>query len=217
MSRFLSLRVFVVALCLASPGYAQEVHLQEAGSGPMLSRSAFAHGYRHGYEEGYHLGNLDINMGRPPRSRQKAQFRGVKFKPGYSSSFGSKSSFEDGFNAGIVAGYDDGYAGQPFRAVDALRLAATAMAASTSPQDPSSANFDQGVAAGYRDGHQQEGSATPESLDFRKVVCVRSEPDKEQNPPAAGSYCEGYQRGYILGQADALALRGASVFLEASK
>ncbi|HEY6306942.1 MAG TPA: hypothetical protein VI488_10855 [Candidatus Angelobacter sp.] len=217
MPRISAFRVLVAVLCLAPLGHVQEVHLNEAGSGAILARSAFAHGYRHGYEEGYHLGNVDINMGRVSRTQLKTQFHGLKLKPGYSPSFGSKRLFEDGFEAGLKAGYVDGYAGQMFRAVDSLRLVAAAMEAA--PEDPDNVYFDQGLAAGYREGRQQAEPSTPGAgpLDFHAVACVPFHPEKEQDLPAAGSYCEGYQRGYVLGQYDALALRGDSAFLEASK
>lgn len=218
MSRLSPVPVLLAAMCLTLPAIAQETHLTEAGSGVILSRSAFAHGYRHGYEEGYHQGNVDINMGRIPRSR-KAQFHGLKLKLGYSSSFGTKHSFEDGFEAGLKAGYSDGYAGRTFRAVDSLRLVAVAMAANPPPEDLGNLHFDQGLAHGYRAGLQQGEASTPgvEPLDFHLVGCVQFHPEKEQDLPAQGSYCEGYRRGYVLGQTDALTLRRDSVFLEASK
>lgn len=219
MSRFLSLRLIAVTLALAVPGGAQEVHLNEAGSGTILSRSAFAHGYRHGYEEGYHVGNVDINMGRLSRFQQKGQFHGLKLKVGYSPAFGSKRSFEDGFDAGLKAGYSDGYAGEMFRAVDLLRLVAAAIASTAPPEDPRSVYFDQGLASGYREGWQngEEFSAGGKALDFHKVPCAPFHPEKQQDLPAESSYCEGYRRGYVLGQADIAALHRGSVFLEASK
>ena len=212
-------RVLLPAMCLVLPAVAQEIHLNEAGSGPIQSRSAFAHGYRHGYEEGYHQGNVDINMGRDPRSQQKAQFHGLKLKLGYSSGFGSKHSFEEGFQAGVKAGYADGYAGRAFRAVDSLRLVAVAVAAASPPEDPGSIYFDQGVAVGYRDGWGQKepASSATDAPDFRSVACVAVHPEKERDLPAQASYCEGYRRGYVLGQADALALRRDTSSLEASK
>jgi hypothetical protein len=217
MYKLLSFVVPFAAMWLNLPCCAQEPHLNEAGSGVILSRSAFAHGYRHGYEEGYHVGNVDINMGRQPRS-QKLQFHGLKLKLGYSSSFGPKHSFEEGFEAGLKAGYTDGYAGRTFRAVDSLRAVAAAMAEIAPPEDPGGA-FDQGVAFGYRDGFQQGESATPGavSMDFHLVACTPSHPDNEQDSPAQASYCEGYRRGFVLGRADGFMSRTEFDFLEASK
>jgi flagellar biosynthesis/type III secretory pathway protein FliH len=219
MNRLSSLVVLFAAMWLAQPGSAQEAHLNEAGSGVILSRSAFAHGYRHGYEEGYHAGNVDINMGRQARA-QKTQFHGLKLKLGYSPNFGPKHSFEEGFEAGLKAGYGDGYAGRTFRAVDSLRAAAAAMAAGVPPGDPGSADFDQGVALGYRDGFQQGESATPAaaSMDLhRQAACTQSHADVENDAFAQGSYCEGYRRGFALGRADGLISRIQFDFLEASK
>lgn len=218
MHKVLSLVVLVAAVWLNQPCSAQETHLNEAGSGAILSRSAFAHGYRHGYEEGYHVGNVDINMGRRPRS-EKSQFRGLKLKLGYSSSFGPKHSFEEGFEVGLKAGYTDGYAGRAFRAVDSLRAVAAAMAEVAPAEDPGGAYFDQGVAFGYRDGFQQGNSATPgaASMDFRLVACTDSHPDSEKDSTARGNYCEGYRRGFVLGRADGFMSRTEIDFLEASK
>jgi flagellar biosynthesis/type III secretory pathway protein FliH len=218
MHKLLSFVVLFTAMWLTQPGSAQETHLNEAGSRAILSRSAFVHGYRHGYEEGYHTGNIDINMGRRPRT-QKMQFHGVKLKLGYSPSFGPKQSFEEGFGAGLKAGYSDGYAGRTFRAVDSLRAVAAAMAESAAAEDPGNAYFDQGVALGYRDGFQQGDSGMPAtvSMDFHLVACTQLDPDKEKDPPAQGSYCEGYRRGFVLGRADGFMSRTQPDFLEASK
>ncbi len=218
MARFSALCVLLPAFWLALPGRAQEIHLNEAGSGPVLSRSAFAHGYRHGYEEGYHQGNVDINMGREPRSQRKAQFRGVKLKPDYAPSFGSKRSFDEGFDAGLKAGYVDGYYGRAFRAVELLRLVAVEVDRAPPPEDPGSIYFDQGLAGGYHDGWQQGSSTTgAEKLDFHGVPCSPPHSEKRQDLAAHGSYCEGYRRGYVLGLNDILALRSNVFFLEASK
>jgi hypothetical protein len=214
-STFLAL----LAACLSVRGGAQDIHRNEAGSGIILSRSAFAHGYRHGYEEGYHQGNVDINMARIPRFHQKGQFRGLKLKFGYLPSFGSKRLFDDGFAAGLRAGYSDGYAGEKFRAVDSLRLIAVEIASTPPAEDPGGAYFDEGVTAGYQDGWRQGASSQsgPEPMDPRRVDCGRFHPQKEIDRPAQGSYCEGYRRGYELGRTDILILRRDSIFLEASK
>src|SRR5215472_17769312 len=104
----------VLANSSAAQTAGRESHLSEAGSSAIFMRSAFAHGYRHGYEDGYHLGNIDINMGRPPRTKL-SQFRDLT--PRYAPEFGSRKSFEEGFREGLRAGYDDGFMGRMFRAV----------------------------------------------------------------------------------------------------
>jgi hypothetical protein len=189
--------------------------LNEDGSGVLLSRSAFAHGYRHGYEEGYHQGNVDINMGRIPRPQAKGQLRGLKLKLGYAPAFGSKRSFEDGFTVGLRAGYSDGYAGQSFRAVDLLRQMAVELAPTPPPEDPSGVYFDQGLAAGYLTGWQQGASSKSGvgRTDSAEADC--GQPGRDI--PAPGSYCEGYQRGFVLGKTDIVVLRRDSIYLEASK
>ncbi len=213
--RLLSFPALVLALCLAPPGDAQESHLKEAGSARLLSRSAFAHGYRHGYEEGYHIGNLDINMGRAGRPEGKKRFHGVKINVGYSPDFGPQASFEAGFQAGLKAGYHDGYQGRSFRAVDEARALAADLESGSPASDRAKAYFDQGVASGYEEGFRQgEGSPPAQAqIDFRRVKCPESGPDSSEQ----ASYCAGYRRGFGLGHTDALALRPGFVYLEASK
>src|SRR5262249_62008399 len=146
MPRFSLLPICLLTMCLPQ-AYAQETHLNEQGSGAIFSRSAFAHGYRHGYEEGYHLGNIDVNFGHLARTK-KSQFRGLHL--GYSSEFGSKKSFEEGFQAGVWAGYGDGYAGRNFRAVDSMRTIATSLQGTAESREQNGASFDQGITSGYR-------------------------------------------------------------------
>src|SRR5437764_12408944 len=119
MARLL-LTLFLAA-GVAVTARSQDLHLSESGSAVVLSHSAFAHGYRHGYEEGYHVGNVDINMGRPAHTKL-SQLHGLSL--GYTPQFGPRKSFESGFREGLKAGYSDGYAGRVFRAVDTLRLVA---------------------------------------------------------------------------------------------
>src|ERR1041385_351411 len=120
MGRFILSFTFL-AVCAGALAQSQDMHFQEAGSAAVLARSTFAHGYRHGYEEGYHAGNTDINMGRSPRSKL-TELRDLKI--GYTSKFGPKKLFEEGFHAGLKAGYADGYMGRNFRAVGNLRSVA---------------------------------------------------------------------------------------------
>jgi flagellar biosynthesis/type III secretory pathway protein FliH len=211
----LLLAVCLVQLVAGQESRLQESHLREAGSGPLLARSAFAHGYRHGYEEGYHIGNVDINMGRVARAADKKQFHGVKISTGYSSSFGPQASFDAGFQAGLKAGYHDGYEGRVFRAVRAARSLSADLDGEPPASDHSNAYFDQGVASGYEKGFRQgEASAAAQAqIDFREVKCPESGP----NSPAQAAYCGGYRRGFVLGHTDALALRPDFASLEASK
>jgi len=205
MSKWCFLPVVLVTAFLTANS--EDVHLKEPGSAPMLARSAFAHGYLHGYEEGYHRGNLDINMARPPR-RKRWQLHDIAI--GYSPRFGSRQSFAEGFEAGFQAGYHDGYAGHQFRVVDAVRALAANIAAADSSADPD--DFDGGVGAGYRDGFAQ-GESSPKAqadLDFGSVSCAPG------SQPSETSFCQGYRRGFALGQVDALTLHREDI-LEASK
>jgi hypothetical protein len=202
MRRLLPSILLFLTAATAMPADAQESHLREAGSGTVLARSAFAHGYRHGYEEGYHLGNIDVNMGRLAR-KKRDQFHGLS--QGYSSQFGPKKSFESGFEAGLQAGYSDGFTGRSFRAVEATRALARALEPA-SPADPSGVYFDQGLASGYIDGYQRGATAPALAppLDAAAVACSQFHPLKPQDAAAESSYCEGYRRGYVLGHTDAL-------------
>src|SRR5215472_11973335 len=216
MRRFWLLSICLLALCLPQ-AQSQETHLSELGSVAIFSRSAFAHGYRHGYAEGYHLGNIDANFAHLARTK-KSQFHGLRL--GYSAEFGSKKSFEEGFQSGVLAGYGDGYAGRNFRAVDSMRIIATSLdEAEASAGQEKGRSFDQGVASGYRDGLRQKEPADPprESLDFHNVGCVQRASEEQRDPSGQGSYCEGYRRGFVLGHGDALVLTPGQIALEASK
>jgi flagellar biosynthesis/type III secretory pathway protein FliH len=203
------------AALLAVSAQAQDLHMNESGCSIVLSHSAFAHGYRHGYEEGYHAGNTDISVGAAARTKLKT-IKGLKV--GYSSQFGKKSEFEKGFHAGLRAGYSDGFAGHPFRAVKSIRALSASLKDTHSPSDPQFTFFDQGFSSGYKDGFEHSASVngTSAQVDFRHVSCSSS-PAKQTGLPAQESYCEGYKRGFALGHADGFALGPDAVRLEASK
>lgn len=204
--------LFAAYAVLQSP--AQENHLQEAGSAAVLLHSTFAHGYRHGYEEGYHLGNTDINMG---RALKEKSFALHDVKTGYSSQFGSRAVFDKGFQAGLKAGYIDGYQGRSFRAVDTLRAAGDDLEESPFPADPNHTYFDQGFLTGYNDGYERGGTDNSSPMNFRYVGCGRWHANGEPEPPTTASYCDGYRRGFVLGHADGFVLRPGTTMLEASR
>ena len=212
MRRFWLLSICLLTVCLPH-AQSQETHLSEQGSGAIFSRSAFAHGYRHGYEEGYHLGNIDANFAHLARTK-KSQFRGLRLS--YSSEFGAKKSFEEGFQAGVWAGYGDGYSGRNFRAVDSMRIIATSLEGASAGQEQAGSSFDQGVASGYRDGLRQKDPPSPPP-DFHNVGCVQRASEEQNDRSGQGSYCEGYRRGFVLGHGDALVLTPGQIALEASK
>lgn len=211
---------FALSLCLgaalALSAQAQDLHLQETGSAVVLSHSTFAHGYRHGYEEGYHVGNTDITLGTMPRAKL-TELHGLKL--GYSRQFGSRHVFEKGFHAGLKAGYNDGYLGRTFRAVDSLRSVADSLDESRPPADPKFEQFDEGFLSGYHDGLERGGSdqSTAAQVDFHSVDCFNIHPDKQRDLSARKSYCEGYRRGFAVGHADGFVLRPDAARLEASK
>ncbi|HEY2394098.1 MAG TPA: hypothetical protein VGK22_23190 [Candidatus Angelobacter sp.] len=214
-----------VTLCFAAAvvisAGAEDLHMHEPGSAVVLSHSAFAHGYRHGYEEGYHIGNTDISVGTQPRAKLK-NIRGMKL--GYSSQFGSRAVFEKGFQAGLRAGYYDGYSGYAFRAVDSLRSLSASLEEPHTPGDGTFANFDLGFFSGYNDGFEHGGSVQPSAaqVDFHFVSCSNFHPAslhsaKQSDQPTDKSYCEGYRRGFALGHADGSILGPDNSRLEASK
>lgn len=215
MSRLPIAALLVLALALAAP--AQDTHCDEPGTHALFTRSAFAHGYRHGYEAGYHEGNIDINMARQARTRFK-QFKGLPL--GYKHSFGSKKSFELGFALGLEAGYGDGYAGRTFRAVASLRTIGESLKPAIDARDPGNTFFDRGVTLGYQDGFALSHSAEDREgiipIDMQSVKCS-FRASKKAEAAAESSYCDGYRRGFVLGQSDRLDLSPEQVLLEASK
>lgn len=195
---------------------AQETHLRENGTGALLSRSAFAHGYRHGYEQGYHQGNVDANMARPAKTKL-AQLKGLPL--GYESRFGPKKSFEMGFTSGLQAGYEDGYAGRVFRAIAQLREAGSALDTRPASDDPTNLKFDKGVAAGYHAGFDRSASPpfAARDSDPQSAHCSQHTEAVSQENAGGQPYCEGYRRGYLMGRADRTFLPLGRPLLEAGK
>jgi hypothetical protein len=214
MARLL-LTLWLGAVVAVSAG-AQDLHLSEPGSAAVLAHSAFAHGYMHGYEEGYHMGNTDICIGTMPRTKLK-DVRGLKL--GYSEQFGSRHVFEQGFHAGLKAGYGDGYFGRQFRAVDSLRAVSVALEDSHTSADPEFAYFDQGFFSGYNQGLERgdSGNSSIAQLDFHFAGCSNFHPAHQGDLSGEQSYCEGYRRGFALGQADGFVPNRGTAALEASK
>ena len=214
MSRLFFTLYFAAAVVISAG--AEDPHLSEPGCGIVLSHSAFAHGYRHGYEEGYHIGNTDISVGTQQRAKLKT-IHGAKL--GYAPQFGPRAIFEKGFQAGLRAGYHDGYSGYAFRAVDSLRALAASLEESHAPGDRKFANFDTGFVTGYSEGLDRGAAAQPsaEKVDFHVVSCSNFHPAKQSDQTTEKSYCEGYRRGFALGHADGLVLGPDITRLEASK
>lgn len=207
---------FCLAAGLTAGALAQDLHMTESGSAAVLSRSAFAHGYRHGYEEGYHAGNVDVSLGTMARPRVK-DIKGIKL--GYSVRFGPRRVFEEGFRAGLRAGYGDGYSGRLFRAVDSLRSVAASLDDARIPPDPNFGHFDEGFFSGYNEGFDR-GAADQSSraeVDFHFVGCAIGRQAKQPDLSSRESYCEGYRRGFALGHADGFVLRPDVAQLEAKR
>ena len=212
----LSFLLLIVANLAAAQSKTGDPHLREEGSGAVFMRSAFAHGYRHGYEEGYHVGNIDVNMSRPPRTKL-SQFRGISSR--YSAECGARKSFDTGFEEGLKAGYSDGFVGRPFRAIENLRFIALALDPNPAATDPANLYFDQGFSTGYDQGldHAQKAGPEAANLNLRLIGCGQFPPGKHQDIAAEGSFCDGYRRGYVLGHADGIVLTHEAMALAARK
>jgi hypothetical protein len=162
---------FSLSAIIAIAQQQTDSHLTEPGTAVLVTRSAFAHGYRHGYEAGYHLGNIDANMARPQKAKL-ARFR--KIPTGYQPEFGSRRSFEHGFQSGLKAGYSDGYAGRNFRAVAEFRSLSASLSAKAE-STTGDAPFDSGVLVGYTQGlDHAPSSPSAADLDFHLVTCPES-------------------------------------------
>lgn len=191
--------IFLLLLIGHSPGQSQttDAHLREAGTASICLRSAFAHGYRHGYDEGYHWGNIDINMGRHPRTRLQ-EFHGIS--SGYSSEFGPRKYFESGFQDGLKAGYGDGFVGRKFRAIANLHLISEELDKYPSAANSINTSFDQGLSAGYSRGFGQVRQDQAWESNCTGFLSLR----QTQDATDQASFCDGYIRGYQLGRDDGL-------------
>lgn len=167
-----------------------ERHLQPTSTGALFLDSAFAHGYRHGYDEGFHLADLDIHMGRAAQPMTKHDFRQAGHE--YNSSFGSKARFQQGYQAGLSAGYADGFAGLDYQATERTKLAASGLADALPPSRRE--YFDEGFAGGYASAHHESVPPKGMTLDYVEQYCHEKLPGS--HPP---EYCSGFSRGFIFG------------------
>ncbi|HEU5233115.1 MAG TPA: hypothetical protein VFU50_09660 [Terriglobales bacterium] len=166
-----------------------ERHLQPTSTGALFLDSAFAHGYRHGYDEGFHLADLDIHMGRAAQPMTKHDFRQAGHE--YNSSFGSKARFQQGYQAGLSAGYADGFAGLDYQATERTKLAASGLADALPPSRRE--YFDEGFAGGYASAHHESVPPKGMTLDYVEQYCHEKLPGS--HPP---EYCSGFSRGFIF-------------------
>lgn len=167
-----------------------ERHLQPTSTGALLLDSAFAHGYRHGYDEGFHLADLDIHMGRAAQLMTKHDFRQAGHE--YNNSFGSKALFHEGYEAGLSAGYADGFAGRDYQASERTKLAASGLEDALPPSRRQ--YFDEGFAGGYASAHRESFPSKGMTLDYIEQYC--HEKLRGSHP---SEYCSGFSRGFIFG------------------
>ena len=167
-----------------------ERHLQPTSVGALFLDSAFAHGYRHGYDQGFHLADLDVHMGRSAQQITKHDFRQAGHE--YNNSFGSKARFQRGYEAGLTAGYADGFAGREYQASERAKLASFGLADALPPSRRE--YFDEGFADGYASAHTETVPPTGMTLDYLEQYCQ----DKLLGSHPA-EYCSGFSRGFIFG------------------
>lgn len=93
-----------------------DTHLSSDPLSGTYLQSVFWHGFVHGYEDGYHLGDVDLQMGRPARLLAGApEFRNQRL------TFGDKRQFSNGYSEGLRLGYLDAWNGIDFRAAEQVR------------------------------------------------------------------------------------------------
>lgn len=167
-----------------------ESHLQPTSVGALFLDSAFAHGYRHGYDQGFHLADLDVHMGRSAQQIPKREFRQAARE--FNNSFGSKSRFEQGYQVGLSAGYEDSFAGREYQASERAKLAASGLEDALPPSRRQ--YFDDGFAGGYASAHVQSVPSKGMTLDYLVQYCQET---LLGSHPA--EYCSGFSRGFIFG------------------
>jgi hypothetical protein len=165
-------------------------HARDAAA-PLLTRSAFAHGYLHGYEEGFHAADQDIHTG---HTYMLVRAPERKMRTAYKRQFGDRELYLAGFREGARAGYDDSISGRAFRAIGELRTASASL--NPSPHDHS---FDRAFADGYFAGRSFGRSDAQPLTDFNFVgaICRAS-----KRAPNGADYCDAYARGYRVGYGD---------------
>lgn len=167
-----------------------EGHLQPTSIGALFMDSAFAHGFRHGYDQGFHDADLDIHMGRPAHPITKRDFRQAGRE--YNNSFGNKARFQQGYEAGLSAGYADAFPGGEYQASERARLAASGLSDALPPSRRE--YFDEGFAGGYASAHIQTVPSKGMTLDYVEQYCQEK---LLGSHPA--EYCSGFSRGFIFG------------------
>jgi len=170
--------------------FGNERHLQPTSVGALFLDSAFAHGYRHGYDQGFHAADIDIHMGRLAQAITKRDLRLSRRE--YNSSFGNRTHFEQGYQAGFFAGYDDAFAGRDYRASERAKFAASGLLDALPPSRRQ--YFDDGFASGYASAHVKSVASEGMTLDYVEQYC------REKllgSHPA--EYCSGFSRGFIFG------------------
>lgn len=183
--------ILLVFTAAAPAALAQSIdtHVISDPAAALYKRSSFAHGYRHGYEEGFRIADRDYHLGREPQllacSEKKIKNISSPKVRGYEKRFGDKANFSSGYEHGYIAGYTDSYNGRMFRVLE-LHLAAL----KTSPNvqaENADLEFDRGFGDGYR------------SFSFH----AQAPTDTDKCPKDSPNYCDGFDRGVVVGRADA--------------
>lgn len=190
-SSFTSL-VLPSATVTSRRGMANERHLQANSVGALYANSAFAHGYRHGYDEGFHIGDFalqlggDVNLILSPKEYKQAP-------RAYRGDFGSKESFDQGYEAGFRSGYGDAITGEEYCLSRRMSTAAAGLTLEILPPNRR-AHFDEGVAGGFASSQTSSAPKRGMTSEYIEQYCRKT---------AAGmyalEYCSGFSRGYLLG------------------
>lgn len=180
--------LLLLAASAALIGQSGERHLSNPVTSTVCRDSAYLHGYIHGYEEGFRAGDLEVQMGHPPRrSRTLRQPRPAER---YQPSFGNEKYFKLGFGDGFAIAYQDARRGGAFRGLRQLQQVQSSL-----PSLQPSQELDEGIASGYAYGKQ---APDPLTEDEATRVASRCEADASQSRV----YCAAFVQGFRLANRD---------------
>ena len=179
------------------PVVAQDPHIGTGPSQRLYGTSSFAHGYLHGYEQGYHYGDMDLQLSHSAQNvKEMHEFRAGSSH--YKKSFGDKTTFVQGYQAGFRMGYGDAMEGSEFRALLHMRELSQELPSVDQAGAPIlnlaiTKGYSDGVRTGLNDGrtnadYRPDGSDCDLSLRFKE--------------PPSKFYCSVYSLGYRLGYSD---------------
>jgi hypothetical protein len=111
----------------------------------------------------------------------------------YRADFGSRESFDQGYQAGFRGGYSDAITGQEYSLNRRASTAAAGLGTDILPPNRR-AHFDQGVASGYASSQSGNAPKHGMTVEYLEQYCR-----KTASGMYALEYCSGFSRGYLLG------------------